>query len=131
MRNDSLGSVEGIDPVINKDNMDPSDDQEPAERNRHGCFKTPLFAKRCYRLDHGGLLRTTLLLLLREEISPSNPAEEGWLGRGSMARKRKLPPGKGAKALILTRFMIYSMVLGSLCRNQPFKEGLPFVSFCG
>jgi hypothetical protein len=27
MRNDSMGSVEGIGPVINKDNMDPSNDQ--------------------------------------------------------------------------------------------------------
>jgi hypothetical protein len=35
-------------------------------------------------LDHGAfVLRTTLLLLLREEISPSNPAEEAWPGKGN------------------------------------------------
>jgi hypothetical protein len=39
--------------------------------------------KNSARLDLGGLLRTTLLLLLREEISPSNPAEEAWLGTGN------------------------------------------------
>jgi hypothetical protein len=42
MRNDSPGSVEGIDPIREsiQSIMDPSDDQEPAELIRHGRFKS-------------------------------------------------------------------------------------------